>query len=107
MTDDASPVSSARPAVSGRVRSAFLRVAATAITENRSTARRDYQGQIDYFGVYCAATSGVYLLPIESAPAKAVIALRVDLRVDPPRNNQKRRIRYAAEYRIATVRLAA
>jgi hypothetical protein len=94
----------------GRLRAGAIRFPACSCYghhRNPSTARRDYQGQIDYFGVYCAATSGVYLLPIESAPAKAVIALRVDLRVDPPRNNQKRRIRYAAEYRIATVRLAA
>jgi len=28
-------------------------------------AHRNYQGQVDYFAVYCPATNGVYLVPID------------------------------------------
>src|SRR4051794_13115837 len=39
--------------------------------------RRDYAGQIDAFGVWCADTAGVYLVPIEDVAAKAEARLRV------------------------------
>ena len=68
---------------------------------NPRAVRRDYQGQIDYFGVYCPETHGVYLIPIEDLP----IRNRGTLRVDAPKNNQKKRIRYAANYEIGHVHL--
>jgi hypothetical protein len=61
--------------------------------------KRDYQGQIDYFAVYCPETTGVYLIPIEAVPTQAQGALRVT----PTRNGQRRRIRHAAEYELARV----
>ena len=64
---------------------------------------RDYFGQVDYFAVYCPQTSGVYLVPIEALPTRVAAALRVDC----PRNNQRRRIRYAADYEIAKVSVVA
>jgi PD-(D/E)XK endonuclease len=60
------------------------------------TVRRDYLGEVDYFGVYCVDTRGVYLIPIQDAPLRREGALRVD----PPRNNQRKFIRYAAQYEI-------
>lgn len=62
-------------------------------------ARRDYEGQIDYFAVYCPETGGVYLVPIEDIAAKVNGALRVE----PARNGQKCGIRLAAEYEIGRV----
>ena len=69
---------------------------------NPSRARRDYQGQIDFFAVYCADTAGVYLLPVHELPNRSSCALRVD----PPRNNQRDRVRLAARYKIADVRVS-
>jgi hypothetical protein len=66
---------------------------------NPKAKSRDYIGQIDAFAVYCLATSGVYLVPIEAVPNRR----RGALRVAPPRNNQRRRVRLAADYEIATV----
>ena len=57
---------------------------------------RDYIGEVDYFGVYCAETGGVYLLPLADVPLRRMGTLRVD----PPRNNQRKAIRYAADYEI-------
>jgi hypothetical protein len=70
---------------------------------NPATARRDYSGQIEYFAVYCLQTSGVYLIPIEALPNCCSAALRVT----PPRNNQRRFVRYAADYEIAKVSVVA
>jgi PD-(D/E)XK endonuclease len=66
---------------------------------NPKILRRHYGGQIDFFGVYCPETEGVYLIPIEHVPNEASAALRVL----PTRNRQRHKIRWAAEYEIAEV----
>jgi PD-(D/E)XK endonuclease len=66
---------------------------------NPETYHRDYKGQVDFFAVYCPETSGVYLVPIEDLPGHRGAFLRVD----PPRNQQRRRVRFAAKYEIGRV----
>jgi hypothetical protein len=68
---------------------------------NPRIASRDYQGEIDYFAVYCRDTGGVYLVPIEDVPLKR----QATLRVDATKNGQERGIRLAARYVVANVRL--
>ncbi len=68
---------------------------------NPSAAARDYHGQVDYFAVYCVETAVVYLVPIDDLHVRRLGSLRVD----PPRNNQRVRIRFAAEYEIGRVQL--
>jgi hypothetical protein len=60
---------------------------------------QQYVGQIDYFGVYCPATGGVYLVPIADLPNKRQGALRVE----PARNGQRRFVRQAEQYELASV----
>ena len=59
--------------------------------------QRDYVGEIDFFGVFCPENGGVYLIPISETPTGAM----AHLRIDPPRNGQRPRIRYASTYEIA------
>ena len=66
---------------------------------NPQTYARTYHGQVDYFAVYCIDTAGVYLVPIGELPGKR----RASLRIDPPRNQQRHGIRFAARYEIARV----
>ena len=68
-----------------------------------AVSRRAYHGEIDYFGVYCVATGGVYLVPIEDVPTRTAAMLRVE----PARNGQQKRIRRAADYQIGTVEVPA
>ena len=56
---------------------------------------QSYVGHAELFGVYFRPTAAVYLLPID-----AVAATEGRLRLEPTRNNQKLRIRFAAEYEI-------
>jgi hypothetical protein len=63
---------------------------------NPVEARRSYHGQIDSFAVFCPETGGVYLIPVEKLPARSL----AHLRVDPPLNNQRKRVRYAADFEI-------
>jgi PD-(D/E)XK endonuclease len=69
---------------------------------NPKVTFRPYHGEIDYFAVYCAATTGVYLVPIEDVPN----CYQVSLRVEPTRNNQRLGVRLAERYEIATVAIS-
>jgi PD-(D/E)XK endonuclease len=87
----------------GRLRSGavlFNTCSSYAHHPNPKLRRRDYSGEIDFFGVYCAETGGVYLVPIEDASLRS----RGALRVVPARNRQTRGIRLAASYEIANFR---
>lgn len=64
---------------------------------------RQYFGEVEFFAVYCRETKGVYLIPIDDVQTRS----HASLRVNPPRNNQSRRIRYAADYEIAKVSVVA
>ena len=80
----------------GRVRDGKIKFSARSTRVNAHGAYwRGYQGEIEYFAIYCAETDGVYLVPIEEAT-------RSDgsLRLEPPRNNQARRIRWASDYEL-------
>jgi hypothetical protein len=54
-----------------------------------------YVGLADVFGVYFPPTRSVYLLPID-----VVAGTDARLRLEPPRNNQRRRIRHARDFEI-------
>ena len=66
---------------------------------NPQTYARPYHGEVDYFAVYCLETTGVYLVPIGDLPGRRQALLRYD----PPRNRQRRGVRFAAKYEIARV----
>jgi len=61
--------------------------------------KRDYIGEIDEFAVFCPPLGSVLALPIDEILNRTTCALRVD----PPRNNQKRGIRLAAAYEVARI----
>jgi hypothetical protein len=61
----------------------------------RNMSYRSYRGDVDLFGVYCAATEQVYLVPIADVPEKGAY-----LRFEPPKNGQTRGIRWAKDYVI-------
>jgi hypothetical protein len=64
--------------------------------------KRDYLNEIEFFAVFCPETRGVYLIPIDDVDTRSMALLRVE----KPRNGQKRRIRLAAHYEIGRVPLA-
>lgn len=86
----------------GRLRSGAIHFATCSCYGHHlraSAARRGYHGQVDFFAVYCPETEGVDLVPIEDLPTKVSGALRVS----PPKNGQKRRIRLAKRYEVGRV----
>jgi hypothetical protein len=86
----------------GRLRAGSIRFAVCSTYghhRNPQAVRRPYHGEVDHFAVYCPETSGVYLIPLEALPLRR----QAYLRVDAPRNNQRKRVRFAADYRIGSV----
>jgi len=56
---------------------------------------RSYEGDVDFFGVYCSGTEKVYLVPITDVPGKGAY-----LRVEPTKNGQdKGRLRRRSRVR--------
>lgn len=68
-----------------------------AYSTDHGNGPRGYAGLADLFGVYFPAAEQVFLAPIE-----AVAATEGRLRFEPPRNNQRKGIRMAAEFEIDT-----
>jgi len=60
---------------------------------------KHYHGQVDFFAVYCPETAGVYLIPISHLDVDSAASLRVA----PCRNNQSKRVRFAADYEIGRI----
>jgi hypothetical protein len=61
--------------------------------------RKEYSAEeIDLFGVYCPDNHHCYLVPVTEATRTGC-----SLRIDPPRNGQKTRIRWAQAYEIRGV----
>jgi hypothetical protein len=90
----------------GRLRGGAVRFSACsnyAHHANPRATQRDYLGEVDYFGIYCPETKGVYLVPIADVQVRRWGALRVD----PPLNGQRRGIRRASDYEIAQVAVRA
>ena len=64
-------------------------------TTDHGRGRLPYDGLAELFGVFAPSTKGVYLVPVRAAPAYIS-----HLRTEPPRNSQKRGVRFAADYEI-------
>jgi hypothetical protein len=64
--------------------------------------QRDYHGEIDHFAVFCPDNDRVYLIPITDLPLHREAALRVE----PTKNGQKKKIRFAEIYEVARVSTA-
>jgi PD-(D/E)XK endonuclease len=67
---------------------------------NPKPTQRHYRGQVDCFAVFCRQIGEIYLIPIDGLPDDRAL-----LRLTPPLNNQRKRIRLAGDYRIASVEL--
>ena len=57
---------------------------------------KSYVGEVDYFAVYCAQNERVYLVPIADLATKGG-----SIRLNPTRNNQGKRVRWAQQYELS------
>jgi hypothetical protein len=59
---------------------------------------RDYRGEIDVFGVCSPELDEVFVVPVDEVATRLC-----HLRLEPPRNNEGLKIRWAADYRLHPV----
>jgi hypothetical protein len=76
---------------SGRVRNGCV-IFNTASTDH-GRGRLDYRGRADVLAVHVASISRVFMVPVDDCPSYVC-----SLRLDAPRNNQRRRVRFAEDY---------
>ena len=62
---------------------------------HRGKGFTSYRGQADVFGVYVPALDKTYMVPVEDVPEQ-----RAHLRLEPPKNRQKKGVRLAAQYEL-------
>lgn len=80
----------------GRLRDGVIQASTQSVQSNtRGTRIRSYAGEVDLFIVYCPENEGVYVLPADEVPACGMY-----LRVNPPRNKQCKRVRWAKDYEL-------
>lgn len=77
----------------GRFRNGVIRFSTYSC--NLRGRHKDYRGQIEYFGVYCPATSKCYLVPVEEVGISEGV-----LRIRSPRNCQEKKVRWAKDYEL-------
>jgi hypothetical protein len=64
--------------------------------DRQTGVRRGYKGEVDYFGVWCPARpDATYLVPVEEVPE-----IYGWLRVDPAKNGQAAKIKWASQYEV-------
>ena len=71
------------------------KVVAFRTCSNTNNQPRSYEGEIDAFGVYCPELRRSYLVPLDGLGIRGCY-----LRLGPPSNNQRKGIRYAADYEL-------
>jgi len=64
-------------------------------TTDHGRGPRSYRGLADIFGIYFPPTQSVFLVPID-----AVAEFGGRLRIEPALNNQRKRVRMAADFEI-------
>lgn len=62
---------------------------------HRGRGTFNYKGQCDYFAAYCTDNKKMYMIKVNDCGDTGV-----KLRIEPPKNNQKEKIRLACEFEI-------
>ena len=91
----------------GRLRQGAVRFNTCSVTyhhpnnQGAKAYRHHYRDAADVFGVYCPELDRVYLVPVEEVGTNVAA-----LRVDPPKNSQRKRVRWASDYELKGAGLA-
>jgi len=77
----------------GRVKDGRVSFPSSSSSYHRGGGRKDYRGQVDFFGVYCEGTNECYWVPVNVAPVTECV-----LRLEAPKNKEKSRTRWAKDF---------
>jgi hypothetical protein len=82
----------------GRLKNGCVAFNAYSVAGNSGGKPQNYRGLADLFAVYCPDNGQVYLVPVESVGIS-----KINLRVEPTRNSQGKRVNWASQYQLMTV----
>jgi hypothetical protein len=77
----------------GRVRKGCVEFKASSTDHGRGQLH--YRGRADVIGVHVASLSRIFMVPVDDCPVYMGV-----LRLDAPRNNQRRGVRFAEDYAL-------
>ena len=80
---------------SGRIRNGCIKFNTSSTEWYKGHRRKNYKGQIDYFGIYCAEIDKTYLVPVGS-----IGETQGSLRINPTKNKQARYVRWGTDYEV-------
>lgn len=80
---------------SGRIRNGCIKFNTSSTEWYKGHRRKNYKGQIDYFGIYCPELDKSYLVPFDIMAETQGL-----LRVNPTKNNQSKLVRWSQDYEI-------
>jgi hypothetical protein len=79
----------------GRLRNGVIKYACCSAHYHRGGKDQPYFGQIDLLAVFCPDNDTVYMLP-----ESELVATRAHLRIEPPKNNMRKTIRWARDFEL-------
>ena len=80
----------------GRLRAGAVTFSTRSIVTSKTrNVFRGYVGEADVFLVFCPATDGIYVVPVDEAPKT-----QMHLRVDGCRNRQREGVNWARDYEL-------
>jgi len=79
----------------GRIKNGTISFSTCSSYIHRDGGKRDYRGQVEYFGVYCPKHQKVYLVPAGDVGKREGV-----LRLQAPMNHQVKKIRWARDYEL-------
>lgn len=79
----------------GRVRNGCVKFNSSSTEWYKGHRRINYKGRVDFFGVYCPELDKTYLVPVDDVGETQGV-----LRIEKPKNNQGKYIRWSKQYEI-------
>jgi hypothetical protein len=79
----------------GRLRNGVVKYNCYSSHAHRGGRQQPYFGQVDLLAVYCPDNDRVYVLP-----ESELVATEGHLRIDPPKNNMRKTIRWACDFEL-------
>jgi PD-(D/E)XK endonuclease len=82
----------------GRLKNGAINFRLYSVTLDSTTKRyrtKPYKDAVDFYGVYCPDTKQTYLVP-----TTALSTWQADLRLEAPKNNQRKGVLWAKDYQL-------
>lgn len=78
-----------------RLKDGYIEFRPYSSQSHRGNSQKGYKGECDFFACYCPQNNMIYFIKVDDCTETVVI-----LRLLPPKNNQKYKVRYAKDFEL-------